>query len=203
MPGMKDTLKAVSIDLFHKKGYFATSISDIARAAGIQKSSIYYHYATKEDILFDILSTTLADLNATLQKALESVQGAENRMRAAILIHTIFHLERQKEVIIADSELRGLSAKTYKTIIKQRDEYERKFQVLIKAGMQEGVFRKVDYKIISYAIITMSTSVCWWYRPQGRLDQKAIAEIYTDFTMTGLKGSDQKAVVKRVRKGRR
>ena len=200
---MKDTLKAVSIDLFHKKGYFATSISDIARAAGIQKSSIYYHYATKEDILFDILGTTLADLNATLQNALENVQGAENRMRAAILSHTIFHLERQKEVIISDSELRGLTAKTHKTIIKQRDEYERKVQALIKAGMEAGVFRKADYKIISYAIITMSTSVCWWYRPQGRLDQKAIAEIYTDFIMTGLKGRDDKAIVKGVRKGRR
>ena len=200
---MKDTLKAVSIDLFHKKGYFATSISDIARAAGIQKSSIYYHYATKEDILFDILSTTLADLNVTFQNALQKVHGAENRMRAAILSHTIFHLERQKEVIIADSELRGLSVKTYKTIIKQRDEYERKVQALIKAGMEQRVFRKADYKIISYAIITMSTSVCWWYRPQGRLDQKAIAEIYTDFIMTGLKGRDDKAIVKGVRKGRR
>jgi len=200
---MKDTLKAVSIDLFYKKGYFATSISDIARAAGIQKSSIYYHYPTKEDILFDILSTTLADLNSTLQNALENVDGAENRMRAAILSHTIFHLKRQKEVIIADSELRGLTTGTYKSIIKQRDEYERKFQALLKAGMEEEVFHLGDYKIISYAIITMSTSVCWWYRPQGRLDQKAIAEIYTDFIMTGLKGRDRKAVVKRVRKGRR
>jgi AcrR family transcriptional regulator len=200
---MKDTLKAVSIDLFHKKGYFATSISDIARAAGIQKSSIYYHYATKEDILFDILSTTLADLNVTLRNTLENTQGAENRMRAAILSHTIFHLERQKEVIIADSELRGLTAETYKTIIKQRDEYERKFQALIKAGMERGVFLKGDYKIISYAIITMSTSVCWWYRPQGRLDKKAIAEIYTNFIMTGLKGTESKADGKRSRKGRR
>jgi AcrR family transcriptional regulator len=200
---MKDTLKAVSIDLFHKKGYFATSISDIARAAGIQKSSIYYHYATKEEILFDILSTTLADLNSNLQNALENVEGSEKRMRAAILSHTVFHLERQKEVIIADSELRGLTAETYKTIIKQRDEYERKFQALIKAGLEEQVFRTADYKIISYAIITMSTSVCWWYRPQGRLDQKAIAEIYTDFIMTGLKGRDHKAGVKRDRKGRR
>jgi AcrR family transcriptional regulator len=203
VPGMKDTLKAASIDLFHKKGYFATSISDIARAAGIQKSSIYYHYATKEDILFDILSTTLADLNSTLQSALENVDGAENRMRAAILSHTIFHLERQKEVIIADSELRGLTAETYKSIIEQRDEYERKFQALIKVGMEAHVFHPADFKIISYAIITMSTSVCWWYRPQGRLDQKAIAEIYTDFIMTGLKGRDRKAFVKRVRKGRR
>jgi AcrR family transcriptional regulator len=203
VPGMKDTLKAVSIDLFHKKGYFATSISDIARAAGIQKSSIYYHYATKEEILFDILSTTLADLNSNLQNALENVEGSEKRMRAAILSHTVFHLERQKEVIIADSELRGLTAETYKTIIKQRDEYERKFQALIKAGLEEQVFRTADYKIISYAIITMSTSVCWWYRPQGRLDQKAIAEIYTDFIMTGLKGRDHKAGVKRDRKGRR
>ena len=45
MAHMKERIKAVAINLFYKKGYFATSMSDIARRAGIQKSSIYYHYA--------------------------------------------------------------------------------------------------------------------------------------------------------------
>jgi AcrR family transcriptional regulator len=55
---MKETLKDIAIDLFYRKGYFATGISQIAKTAGIQKSSIYYHFSSKEDILFDILRTT-------------------------------------------------------------------------------------------------------------------------------------------------
>jgi AcrR family transcriptional regulator len=199
----KETLKAVSIDLFYKKGYFATSISDIARAAGIQKSSIYYHYATKEDILLDILRSTLADLIAHLEQCLENVSGSENRMRAAILAHSLFHLDRQKEVIVSDSELRGLRAENYKEIIKMRDDYEHRFQTLIKAGMDEHVFRKGDFKIISYGIITMCTSVCWWYRPHGRLNKQEIASAYTDFIMVGLTANQHRAGVRSTKKGRR
>jgi AcrR family transcriptional regulator len=77
---MKNTIKKVSIDLFYKQGYFATGISDIARASGIQKASVYYHYANKEDILFDIFKTTMMDLDANLEKALKGVKGTEAKV---------------------------------------------------------------------------------------------------------------------------
>lgn len=189
---MKNTIKDVSIDLFYKKGYFASSISDIARAAGIQKSSIYYHYSNKEDILFDILKTTMIDLDANLDRLLKGVKGTEKRIRTAIHSHTLFHIERQKEVIISDSELRGLTADNYKTIIQMRDEYEHKFQSLIKTGIDEGIFAETNFKIFSYAIITMCTAVCIWFNPQGRLSKEEIAQIYTDFALKAIKVGDFK-----------
>lgn len=189
-PNMKNTIKDVSIDLFYKKGYFASSISDIARAAGIQKSSIYYHYSNKEDILFDILKTTMIDLDANLDRLLKGVKGTEKRVRTAIHSHTLFHIERQKEVIISDSELRGLTADNYKAIIQMRDEYEHKFQSLIKTGIDEGIFAETNFKIFSYAIITMCTAVCIWFNPQGRLSKEEIAQIYTDFALKAIKVGD-------------
>jgi len=184
---MKGTIKDVSIDLFYKKGYFASSISDIARAAGIQKSSIYYHYSNKEDILFDILKTTMIDLDANLEKQLKGIEGTEERMRTAIHSHTLFHMERQKEVIISDSEIRGLTVDNYKTIIKLRDEYDHKFQSIIKRGIDEGVFAENDHKILSYAIITMCTAISIWFNPKGRLSKEEISRIYTGFILKAIK----------------
>ena len=184
---MKDTIKDVSIDLFYKKGYFASSISDIARAAGIQKSSIYYHYSNKEDILFDILKTTMIDLDANLEKRLKGIESTEERMRTAIHSHIFFHMERQKEVLISDSELRGLTVDNYKTIIQMRDEYEHKFQSIIKRGIDEGIFAETEFKILSYAIITMCTAISIWFKPRGRLLKEGIAQIYTDFNLKAIK----------------
>jgi AcrR family transcriptional regulator len=188
MGDMKNTIKGISINLFYKKGYFATSISDIAREAGIQKSSIYYHYSNKEEILFDILKTTMVDLDENLETQIKDVQGAEEKMRAAIQSHVIFHMERQKEVIISDSELRGLTVDNYKNIMKMRDNYERKFQLLIKTGIEKGIFTDMDFKVISYGIITMCTAVSIWFNPSGRLSKDEVAGIYTDFLIHGLKG---------------
>lgn len=183
----KETIKSVSIDLFYKKGYFASSINDIARATGIQKSSIYYHYSNKEDILFDILKTTMTDLDSMLDSFLSGIKDIEERIRKAIYCHTLFHMRRQKEVLISDSEIRGLTVDNYKTIIKMRDEYDRKFQSILKEGMDEGVFAKNNYKILSNAILTMCTAVSIWFNPHGELSKEKIAQIYADMSLKAIK----------------
>lgn len=188
MPNMKDTIKKVSIDLFYRKGYFATSVSAIARGAGIQKSSIYYHYANKQEILFDILKTTMSDLDENLAARIKDIHSAEEKMRAAIRGHLFFHIERQKEVIISDSELRGLTPDNYRSILEMRDGYEKKFQSLIKRGIEENIFRNIDIKVASYGIITMCTAVSTWFNQSGRLSKEEVVKIYTDFILNGLKG---------------
>jgi len=187
MTEMKAKIKAVSINLFFKKGYFATSISDIAKGSGIQKASIYYHYASKEELLFHILESTMLELTAFLKKCLERTEDIENQMRAAIRGHVRFHLERQKENFIANSELRGLSAEHYRAIVNIRDEYELIFQDLIHKGAEEGVFKEADVKILSYAILTLCTAGASWYKPGGRLKVDEISDIYENFIISGLK----------------
>lgn len=190
MPNTKKTIKQVAINLFYRKGYFATGMSEIARDAGIRKSSIYYHYTNKEDILHDILKTTMIDLDTSLETRLRKLERAEERMRAAVENHILFHIENQREAIISDSELRGLTVKNYDVITKMRDQYEQKFQSLIKRGIEDGTFASTDFKVISYSILTMCTAVALWFRPKGRLSKEEIARIYTEFILSGLKRTD-------------
>ncbi|MGM0664208.1 MAG: TetR/AcrR family transcriptional regulator [Thermodesulfobacteriota bacterium] len=184
---MKKRIKEKAIDLFYKKGYFATSMSNIALGSGIQKASIYHHYSRKEDILFDILITTLDDLIEYLDDSLYGVKEVENRLRVAIRSHIKFHCDRQKEVLIADSELRGLTAKNYKSIVARRDAYEAKFQEIIQEGIHQGIFLETDVKVISYAVLTMCTTVATWFNPSGRLPKEDIMHIYEEFVLNGLK----------------
>jgi AcrR family transcriptional regulator len=187
MAHMKETLIAVAIDLFFEKGYFATSMSDIAKGCGIQKASIYHHFAGKEDLLFGIMETTMADLTAALHEELSQAVGVEQRMRAAVRSHVAFHLKRQKETFIASSELRGLSQANLARIVALRDQYEAVFQDLIAAGICDGLFRQGDIKILSYAVLTLCTAGATWYKPDGRLPAAAIVEIYENFILSGLR----------------
>ena len=190
MAPMKEKIKKVAINHFYKRGYFATGINDIARSAGIQKSSIYYHYANKEDILFDILKSTMEKLDAHFEKQIRGKTHPEERLRAAIQGHIHFHIQWQKETLISDSELRGLTAGNFKTILDMRDVYETKFQSLIRNGIEAGVFEEIDYKVASYALITMCTSVANWFRKSGRLDKDAVADIYNRILIRGLKPAE-------------
>jgi len=187
MSQMKQRIKEVAIDQFYKKGYFATSMSSIALGSRIKKASIYHHYSRKEDILFDILTTTMDDLIEYLDSFLFVVKGTEDKVRAAIRSHVKFHCDRQKEVLIADSELRGLTAKNYKSIVAARDRYEKKFQELIQEGIEKGIFPQTDVKVASYGILTMCTSVATWFSPDGRLSKDEIMTIYEELILNGLK----------------
>ena len=187
MGQMKATIKSAAVDLFFRKGYFAASISEITRDSGIQKASLYYHYASKEELLFHILETTMDELTGFLRQNLDGYRDVESRLRAAVRGHVKFHLERQKETFIANAELRGLSAEHYREIVKRRDAYEAIFQQLIQTGQDQGVFAAGDVKILSYAILTLCTAGAAWYNPSGRLTVDEIAGIYETFIISGLK----------------
>lgn len=187
MAAMKSNITEAAVELFYRKGYYATSISEIARACGIQKASIYYHFASKEALLFAIMHDTMAALTAFLRSNLEKISGIEQRMRKAVSCHVHFHLEHQKETFIASSELRGLSPDNYLRIVAMRDEYEAIFQELINAGTRQGVFAPTDIKILSYAILTLCTAGAFWFKPNGRLTVSEIAAIYENFIISGLK----------------
>ena len=45
-----------ALDLFSEKGYFGTSLRDVAAAVGVRESAIYNYFAGK-DALFDALLT--------------------------------------------------------------------------------------------------------------------------------------------------
>jgi AcrR family transcriptional regulator len=184
---MKATIKSVAIDLFYRQGYFATSISDIARGSGIQKASIYYHYESKEELLLSILESTMDDLTDYVQENLAGVRDVEERLRVAVRSHVRFHLTRQRENFIANSELRGLSPDNFRAVVRMRDAYERIFQELIREGIDDGAFALVDVKILSYAILTLCTAGAAWFKPDGRLSVDEIAAIYENFIVSGLK----------------
>ncbi len=191
MSPMKDTIRQVAIDLFYAKGYFATSISEVATGSGIRKASLYHHYPSKEALLFHILRVTMDELMAHLQASLDGSEGLEARMRAAVRGHVQFHLRRQKETFIANSELRGLTAEHIGAIVARRDAYEKIFQDLIAEGQAGKVFASGDVKILSYAILTLCTAGASWFKPEGRLTVEQIATIYEDFIISGLKGCDR------------
>jgi len=182
----KKIIKAAAINLFYKKSYFATAMSNIALDSNIRKASIYHHYASKEDILYDILMTTMEELNRYIKSCLEGIDNVESQMRTAVRAHVQFHCDRQQEVLIADSELRGLTANNFKSFVSQRDAYEKLFQNMIIQGMDQGYFAAGDANVISYAVLTMCTAVAHWFNPNGRLSGDQISTIYEGLVVTRL-----------------
>lgn len=68
--------------LFARRGYGGTSMSRIAGAVGVQKASLYNYYASKADLLMEILEQSLSSWSEACRRSLEGSETTEQRLAA-------------------------------------------------------------------------------------------------------------------------
>jgi AcrR family transcriptional regulator len=183
---VREKVLAAAVQLFAEYGYHAAPLRDIARIAGIQAASIYYHYTNKQALLVEIMETHMRQLNTNLEHIVLQKDSVQQRLHAAIANHIRLHTTYKSEFFIIDTEIRALEGENRNHILSLRDQYESLIQDLLEEGMEQGVFRHSDVKVSSYAIIAMCTEVAAWFRPGGRLTVQQVIDIYSQMITQGL-----------------
>jgi AcrR family transcriptional regulator len=183
---VRDKVLAAAVQMFAEYGYHAATMRDIARIAGIQAASIYYHYASKQALLVEVMETHMRQLNANLEHIVSKQDTVQQRLYEAISNHIRLHTTYKSEFFIIDTEIRALKGENRGEVLALRDQYEDLFQKLLREGMEQGVLRQTDVKVSSYAIIAMCTEVAQWFRPSGRLSVQQVIEIYNQMVTEGL-----------------
>ena len=183
---VREKILAAAVQLFAQYGYHAATMRDIARISGIQAASIYYHYANKQALLVEIMDTHMRDLNANLQRIMLEPGEIQQSLHAAIANHIRLHTSFKAQFFIIDTEIRALEDEHRSAILALRDQYETMLQSLLREGMEQGVFRQLDIKVASYALIAMCTEVATWFRPEGRLSVQQVIDLYTQLISEGL-----------------
>ena len=73
----RERILAIALDLFTRKGYAETSLREIAAELGFSKAALYYHFASKQDILL-ALHMQLHSLTDGVLPLLDRVQPADD-----------------------------------------------------------------------------------------------------------------------------
>src|ERR1700712_612364 len=55
-------IRAAALELFSERGVDATSLREIAERIGITKAALYYHYASKDALLGELVDPMFAEL---------------------------------------------------------------------------------------------------------------------------------------------
>jgi len=70
--------------LFRERGYRATTVRDIGREVGIQSGSLFHHFASKEQMLVEMLREAAISLCAGAQARIASSSDPVERLRVLI-----------------------------------------------------------------------------------------------------------------------
>ncbi|MBE0575586.1 MAG: TetR family transcriptional regulator [Desulfuromonadales bacterium] len=172
--------------LFREKGYIASNLRELAKRAGIQGGSLYHHFGSKQDILFQLMDNTMTDMVTSLSTLLAETTDPEEKLRRLLRFHISYTVCGPDETYITDDELRNLNADNYLQIIAKRDAYQKLFEEVFQDGCQQKGWMVVDYKLVARAAIQMGTGVASWYRPGGPMSIDQISEHYAELLCKGL-----------------
>lgn len=179
-------IREAGVQLIYKHGYEAMSLRQLAAEVGLQSGSLYKYFDNKQSLLFDIVRDHMEDLISKAEEAMEGVEGPVARLKAYVDFHLRYHMTRSAHVFIANMEIRSLDAPHRATVVEMRRHYEGMLEQALRDGAALGLFRVPEPKVATYAIISMLTGICMWYRGDRRLSQDALVSIHTDLVLEGV-----------------
>jgi AcrR family transcriptional regulator len=163
-PHGQDSLLEIAVGEFITRGYDATSMEDLSRAAGITKSSFYHHIRGKEELLRAALQRALDRLFGILEEPAAHEGSALDRLRHII--------RRQVEVLTTELpyvtlllRVRG-NTEVERWALARRRAFDATIASLVAEAVEDGQIRAgVEPALAARLLSGTVNSVIEWYRP--------------------------------------
>ncbi len=171
--------------LFAERGYHGTSIGDLADALGVQKASLYHHFASKQDLLYATMQEGARAFHEALDTVLEA--PAPDRIRLAMRAHLRVVADQLDVATVFVREWRYLEGERRDEIRGERRRYEERFRALFREGRELGHLR-TDLDDAAAALLVLS-ALNWaytWLVP-GR-DTDELADRFHALLLDGVRG---------------
>jgi len=168
-----DVLEAAAA-LFASKGYAATSIRDIAQQVGILSGSLYYHFASKEELLLEAHARGVAQVTEAVESALAGAGASPwERMTAACRAHLDVLLGPSPfSQVITPQFPSHFDGDVRATLLQQREGYEDIFRELVSALPLPA---PVSPRLFRLSLLGALNWTPTWYQPGGSESPASIA----------------------------
>jgi len=166
-------------------GYQGTSLSAVGERLGMTPAAIYYHFRSKEDLLFTYLDGAMADLVEETDQALADVSSPVKRLEAFASTYYAFHLRLldglapRSAVIYGISHLMdGLSASNGRKMAKALWAYIDVLRAIIENGVKNGDFATTNVTASAFAVIGIVEHAGLWFTSDPTMSVDDAAALY-------------------------
>ena len=188
-PGSRrDELLELAAAMFAERGLRATTVRDIADAAGILSGSLYHHFASKEEMVDEVLRGFLDWLFERYQHIVETEPNPLERFKGLFMASFDAIEDRHAEVVIYQDEAKRLSSQPRFSYVEDLNRKQRQMWVdVLRQGIAEGYFRPdLDVDLV-YRFIRDTTWVSVrWYQPGGPLTAEQVGHQYLAIVLGGI-----------------
>ncbi|MDR7306005.1 TetR/AcrR family transcriptional regulator [Rhodoferax saidenbachensis] len=165
-------LLKVAAQLFRRKGFAATTTRDIAAAAGMQSGSPFYHFKSKDALLFAVMEegmhTALANQHAALSQPGYAEQPPAAQLAALVHTHFAGLLGPGNDFVpVMLYEWRSLNSRQRKLLAQLIADYEALWMPVLEALHTQGQL-KAPVKLARLLMLgALNWSVQWFDAKKG------------------------------------
>src|ERR1700733_6451835 len=141
-------------ELFAQKGFRATTVREIADAAGILSGSLYHHFDSKESIGDEILSGFLNDVLAAYRGAVAAADDPRDAVERIIRTSSHTLARHRAALTMLQNDWSYFSTQPrFAYLRKDLREIERIWMTQLQRGVDAGLFRadldvKITYRLL-------------------------------------------------------
>ena len=176
-------------EIFARKGYHATSTTDIAERLNIKQGSLYYYFPSKEAALEAVCLKGITWFNSHLQEFVDDEQASFAQIIDGIIdlmmemiddygdYLTVFHTDHR---CIPDQ-------RRAKAIAKHEAVYRAHYNTLFSRAQERGeIGTHWDIETAVRAFTGLMTSITAWYLVDPNINRAAIKQHYSAIFLQGV-----------------
>lgn len=142
-----------AVRLFSERGYYQTTIDDVAQAAEVSKGLVYRYFTNKDDLLFYCLRYVLDKYEPEDVQQLIAKRGPLGALNEILSTHCALAQEHIREVILAYKSTSDLSAKHRREIKILESRIVRAIRQALEACVHGGLMHAVNLDIMAYQYV--------------------------------------------------
>jgi AcrR family transcriptional regulator len=184
-----ESLLRAAAAIIADQGFEATAIRDVGRRLEVSLGGMYYYFASKDDLLFQIQHRTFTALLEAQQRAAAEPGSPRDRLRRLLAGHLGFFVTHPNEMKICTYELDSLKGEPYDRVLAVRRQYYRIVADVVAQlanGSQGKVRESSRSRHITLFIFGMLNWAFMWYRASKDGPVDALADEMLDLVLTGI-----------------
>ncbi len=171
------TIKSAALKLFSEKGFHSTSTRDITAAAGVSKGTLYWHFRSKEEVAFSLVSDMLKDFLELIEAKrdeegpvtprLESLAGdvAELYYKETDYLRLLWKFRADRAYIFSEDYTEKVAS--YYVRIR------RALEAMVEQGIRNGEFGEVDARLMAFIMLGVTEGLeVEWLENEGELSMR-------------------------------
>lgn len=93
-PARRQRIEAAAVEVFAERGYDATSVGEIATAAGVTRTVLYDHFRSKRELYLQVLDAQNAAMLAEVGAGITGAGAGADRLRSTVAAYLSFARQR-------------------------------------------------------------------------------------------------------------